>query len=399
MPTKTFAPHLHIVRSAMVCGGIAHGEHFVDALSRMKSKHQIGPDELSPVVRLDESSENMLTTFRSSHPVLRRVDRVAVLAAAAAHEAASPESHVVQNERVGISVGSSRGPTDSLEQAIHTFSSKGKVASQTSPITTFGNIATTIAQCLNIHGFSSAHSATCTSGLLSVLQGYAFLKAGLLDAFIAVGAEAPITPFTLAQMEALGIKAQNINLKYPCQPLSSNRDDSSGLMLGEGAAAFFLRTIRGSELPTNGNFIKGIGFGSEAIGSLTGISEEGRIFQESMHKALHAAGRPPIDLILPHAPGTKQGDMAEMRAIQEVFRGQPPSLYSPKWLIGHTFGASGSLALILALEILDGLPLPSMPYRCFAGSDSPLSCTPRNIMINSAGFGGIACSVIVGKAT
>jgi 3-oxoacyl-(acyl-carrier-protein) synthase len=106
-----------------------------------------------------------------------------------------------------------------------------------------------------------------------------------------------------------------------------------------------------------------------------------------------------IDLIILHAPGTVKGDAAEQNAIQTIYGTNTPLMWSNKWKIGHTLGASGAMSLECALHILEyqniekvsqlhGLPLASAEGRI----KKPI----RNILINAVGFGGNAVSIVVG---
>jgi 3-oxoacyl-(acyl-carrier-protein) synthase len=94
-----------------------------------------------------------------------------------------------------------------------------------------------------------------------------------------------------------------------------------------------------------------------------------------------------------HSPGTILGDASEMKAIDIVFNKKPPLLTSNKWKIGHTFGASGALSLEMALLMLQHDQFIQVPYIKQEKQNKPL----RKILINSAGFGGTAFSILVEK--
>ncbi len=59
-----------------------------------------------------------------------------------------------------------------------------------------------------------------------------------------------------------------------------------------------------------------------------------------------------IDAIVMHAPGTIKGDLSEINAIKAIFGEQLPALTTNKWKLGHTFGASGTLSMELAMLML-----------------------------------------------
>ena len=112
-----------------------------------------------------------------------------------------------------------------------------------------------------------------------------------------------------------------------------------------------------------------------------------------MQKAINNAHTPePIDLIIMHAPGTLNGEQAELQAIQKVFKSHIPALYSNKWLIGHTLGASGALSMDLAIRCVQSGKQPKLPYDNISKNrDKPI----QKVMINTIGFGGNASSAII----
>jgi 3-oxoacyl-(acyl-carrier-protein) synthase len=270
--------------------------------------------------------------------------------------------------------------------------------------------------------------------MLAIIMAISLLKSGAVTAAVAGGAEAPLTNFTIAQMTRLGIYSNYFNgdcsgnegENYPCRPLGSN--PSSTFCLGEGAGVVALQC---SATPQPGTpLILGWGTASEVAETATGITPSGSAFRRAIEAALNRyrsdypelEGR--ISLIIPHAPGTRRGDQAELVALQSCFGASLPPLVSGKWLTGHTFGASGLLAIDLAsrLSRLDfagwdkesksgrrgeGLKesLSYFPYPVLFEQEGYLNCiepcselcgTNFVTLINSNGFGGVACSLIIG---
>jgi 3-oxoacyl-(acyl-carrier-protein) synthase len=228
-------------------------------------------------------------------------------------------------------------------------------------------------------------------------NGFAWLKAGMAEKFLAGGTEAPLTPFTIAQMKALRIYSKASKpVPFPCRP--HNPEQLNTFVLGEGAAVFALEKLPFSllkkqiETPV---ILEGIGFGVEQIKSKTGISAEGLHFQKAIKNAIKSAGTSePVDLIIMHAPGTAAGDAAEMRALEQVFgTGKIPPITSNKFLMGHTLGASGALSLEYALYIFKNqhyLTFPDLPKATLK-----LRKPIKRILITAAGFGGNATAVLV----
>jgi len=97
-----------------------------------------------------------------------------------------------------------------------------------------------------------------------------------------------------------------------------------------------------------------------------------------------------IDAIVMHAPGTIQGDMSEYQAIQGVFGKNLPLLTTNKWLLGHTFGASGMLSIEMAILMLKHQKFIPSPFY-----DQKQKGPLKYIMVNAVGFGGNAVSILL----
>ena len=314
----------------------------------------------------------------------RGVDRTTLLALHAAREAVS-EAGWTEAADFSILVGCSRGPTLAWESAYTAFTEKGLPPLRTSPDTTLGSIGFALADYFGIAGLASSLSVTCSSGFHALVHGVALLQSGMAERVLVGGTEASLSEFTLRQMEVLRVYGNPpAGEAYACRPFAS---PASGMVIGEGAA--FLALERS---PTPGKpLITGLGFGREGGQGATGISREGRALQSTMRAATASSAVP--DLIVAHAPGTRRGDQAERAALAAVFPNTEPAITSLKWATGHTFGASGPLALVAALQMMDVRQPISLPYG------PPLNdIAPKTALVNATGFGGNAVSVAVQAA-
>ncbi|MCP9235125.1 beta-ketoacyl synthase N-terminal-like domain-containing protein [Lewinella sp. JB7] len=311
-----------------------------------------------------------------------RVDRTVALALHAAEEAVAQAGWHGQD--FAVLVGCSRGPTTAWEAAHQTYREGKVLPVRTSPTTTLGSIAFALADYFGVSSLSDGLSVTCSSGFHALVHGVALLRAGMADRVLVGGTEAPLTPFTLRQMEGLRIYASPTpGEEYACRPFAT---PATGMVVGEGAG--FLALERAPQTGSLG--ILGLGFSREQARSATGISREGTALQSSMRQATIGAATP--DLILAHAPGTLRGDEAERRAITSVFPETLPPVLSLKWATGHTFGASGPLALVMATEMVRRNAVIVLPY----GPATEVPSPPRRVLVNATGFGGNAVSVLIG---
>lgn len=310
-----------------------------------------------------------------------------VLYAIAASRIAVKQAGWNTAEGFGINMGSSRGATASFEKYHSEFIESGsqKANPLTSPSTTLGNIASWVACDQNISGPAISHSATCSTALQSIANAAAWLQAGFCTRFLAGGSEAPLTPFTIAQMKALKIYSA-LDQEYPCRSMDLKKEQNS-MILGEAAACFCLELNSEKAI----GFITGIGFGTEIISHGASLSENALCLQKSMQMALEGHDPGSIDALIMHSPGTILGDSSEMTAIETIFGKNKPLLTGNKWKIGHTFGASGAMSLEMALLMLKNDHFIQVPYLPLQKQSKSL----QKILINAAGFGGTAFSILI----
>lgn len=350
----------------------------------------------SPVAALQAAGSEMLEQLVQEKKAYRGLDR-SVLMAIYASRLAVADAGWSKEKNISINIGSSRGATGLFEHYISGFHENGIVPPNTSPVTTLGNISSWVGQDLNSSGPVISHSVTCSTGLQAIANGFAWLKSGMAEKFLAGASEAPLTPFTIAQMRSLGIYSEDKLTPYPCRPFNAEKRNT--FVLGEAAVIFALERLNADEFlreRTAPIILESVGFGFEDISTKTGISRQGNHFKKAIQNALDNANSSlPIDLIIMHAPGTLAGDRAELEAIRSVFGDTDiPVLSSSKWMTGHALGASGCLSLDYAINILQTQSYLQFPYSSsLVKGDKDKSF--KRILVSAAGFGGNATSVII----
>jgi 3-oxoacyl-[acyl-carrier-protein] synthase II len=336
--------------------------------------------------------EQEIGALRRSRKAYEALDRSTLLAIFAARLAAR-RAGWAPGEAMGVNIGSSRGATQVWENfhRLYERDPQAPLPPPVSPLTTLGNLASWVAQDLNGATWAMSHSMTCGGALHAMINALAWLESGRLRRFLAGGAEAPLTPFTLAQMMALRIYARQGDTAepFPCRAgdLAKRRHT---MMLGEGAACFCLERDPAQPLA----FIEGAGFAIEPIESPTSLSANGLCFERAMRMALADAGFPRIDAVATHMPGTLGGDRAEAEALRAIFGDTPPPGVNNKWILGHCLGASGALSMEMALLMLTHEQIVEVPYLA-PGARLPVPI--NRVMVNAAGFGGGALSLILSK--
>lgn len=341
-----------------------------------------------PVSSIKESARKKIADLKRENKSYKHLDKSVLLGILAARNLTQQLSniHEFSLDDTGVNLGSSRGATELFEEHYENFLNKGKVASHTSPTTTLGNLSSWVAQDIGTQGAVISHSITCSTALHGILNAAAWLQSGMAKQFIVGGTEAPLTAFTIAQLEALKLYSK-LNVDLACQSLNFNKTSNS-LVLGEAASVFALSTQADNAVAK----ISGLGYANEQIKHSIAISSDAKCFQKSMKMALKQANLNHVDTIIMHAPGTIKGDLAELKAIEKTFKTMP-FLTTNKWKIGHTYAASGAMSLELAILMLQHQECIQNPFYNNAKTPNSLN----HIMVNAVGFGGNAVSLIVSK--
>ena len=308
------------------------------------------------VGELTKEGKRKIAELQSSDSKYKNLDKSVLYALFASRNGISTAGWTA-GDNFGINIGSSRGATSLFEKYHAEFLKDGKSSTLASPTTTLGNISSWIAHDLQTQGPEISHSITCSTALHSLLNGVAWLRGGMAEKFLVGGSEAPLTPFTIAQIKALKIYAKE-DIEYPCRALDLNKRLNS-MVLGEGAAVACLeKGINKNTLAV----IEGIGYATEILEHNISISTDAVCFQRSMKMALGDVNPDEVDVIVMHAPGTIKGDSSEINAIEKIFCNKIPFCTTNKWKIGHTFGASGMLSLELAVLMLQHQKVIKVPY-------------------------------------
>ncbi|QLG45604.1 beta-ketoacyl synthase N-terminal-like domain-containing protein [Costertonia aggregata] len=351
------------------------------------------------VSELSKSVENKVGELKASDTKYKSLDN-SVLYAILVSRHAMGQAGWDDGNNIGINIGSSRGATSLFEKYHKIFLQDKNAPTLTSPTTTLGNISSWVAHDLQTSGPDISHSITCSTALHALLNGVAWLKGGMADKFLVGGSEAPLTPFTIAQMQALKVYAKfdesvtgqtgiAYGQRYPCLALDLNKSQNT-MVLGEGASVACLeKGVSKNALAV----IEGIGYATEPLEHNVSISTDAQCFQRSMKMALGTIDPAEIDVIVMHAPGTVKGDAAEYAAIKKVFCNKLPFLTTNKWKVGHTFGASGMLSVELAILMLQHQQPVKVPFLTYDHIPDKI----RKIVVNAVGFGGNAVSVLLSK--
>jgi len=341
----------------------------------------------SLVAQLPEAAKKEITILRNSNSKYKSLDDSVLYGIFSARNAIE-QAGWNASDNFGINVGSSRGATHLFETYFEAFLDKKKTETLSSPTTTLGNISSWIAHDLQTKGPEISHSITCSTALHAMLNGVAWLNSGMCNTFLVGGSEAPLTPFTIAQMKALKIYSNENKDSFPCKALDFNKTKNT-MILSEAAAMACLEIGKKENTLA---IIEEVGYGTEPLEHNASLSTNADCFQRSMAMALKHTNPDDVDIIVTHTPGTIKGDLAEYNAIKKVFCNKIPALTTNKMKIGHSLGTSGLLSIEMAILMLNHQIFIDIPYL---EQSHPKKIS--KIMINAVGFGGNAVSILLSK--
>jgi 3-oxoacyl-(acyl-carrier-protein) synthase len=345
-------------------------------------------DDVVNVAKLPQYIKDEIEVLRASDSKYKTLDNSVLYAIFVARNAVK-QAGWGEKDIFGINLGSSRGATALFESYHEEFLKTKKVSLLASPTTTLGNISSWVANDLKNQGPDISHSITCSTAFHAILNGIAWINAGFVDRFLVGASEAPITPFTIAQMNALKIYSRIMDSSYPCLALDLEKRENT-MVIGEAASVVCLENgFKENAIAV----IEGIGYATEILEHNISISTEADCFQKSMRMALEDVSLNDVDVIVMHAPGTIKGDLSEYNAIQKVFGSEIPLLTSNKWKVGHTFATSGMLSLELAILMLKKQEFIGVPYTEIKSKTLKIN----KILVNAVGFGGNAVSILITK--
>ncbi|CAM1334218.1 beta-ketoacyl-ACP synthase II [Tenacibaculum aestuariivivum] len=254
------------------------------------------------------------------------------------------------------------------------------------------------------NGFMGPNYTTvsaCASSANAMIDALNYIRLGYCDVIVTGGSEAAVTIAGVGGFNAMhALSTRNESPETASRPFDKQRD---GFVLGEGAGAIVLEEYeyakaRGAKIYAE---VIGGGMSSDAY-HMTAPHPEGIGVIAVMKNCLENAGLKPedVDHINTHGTSTPLGDVAELKAISEVFGDHAKSINinSTKSMTGHLLGAAGaieSIASILAME--HGIIPPTINHVNVDENINPdLNLTlnkpqKREIkvaMSNTFGFGG-----------
>jgi 3-oxoacyl-[acyl-carrier-protein] synthase II len=311
-------------------------------------------------------------------------------------------------ERVGVVIGSGIGGLPLIERMHSTILEKGP--DRVSPFFIPGLIVNLAAGQISIRtgarGPNSAPATACTTGLHAVGDAFRLIQHGYADAMITGGAEAVISPLAVAGFSVMkALSTRNDDPEHASRPWDKDRD---GFVMGEGAGIVVLEEYESARRRGAPMYAEILGYGMSGDAyHISAPHPDGRGAVSVMRNALADAGLAPesVDYVNAHGTSTPLGDLAEVKAIHQVFGAHARKLAvsSTKSSTGHLLGAAGGLECgILALAVKNQV-LPPTINLAEPGEGCDLDFVPNEArparleigIKNSFGFGGTNGSLVM----
>jgi 3-oxoacyl-[acyl-carrier-protein] synthase II len=341
----------------------------------------------------------------------RKLDRNVILAVAAAREAFADSGLEVDDpSRVGVVLGSAIGGLIGITEQHSALLERGpsRVAPWFIPSVLADTASGQIAIDLGVRGVNYAPVSACATGSHAVGEAAEIIKRGAADAIIAGGTEACIHPLILAGFCAMrGLAAEDEHPPRASRPFDATR---AGFVMGEGACCLLLEDLDRAQARGARIYAEVLGYGaSNDAHHLAQPDPESVGVTEMMHAALHRAEVDPtrVGYINAHGTSTPLGDLAETRAVKQVFGDHAYDLAvsSTKSMTGHCFGAAGAVeAMMCVLAVHHQLLPPTINYE-HPDPECDLDYVPNEArqaevdvaLSNAMGLGGHNGCVLIGR--
>jgi len=346
----------------------------------------------------------------------RKMDKFSQYAMVASDEAiadAKLDLDSIDKLRVGVIWGAGIGGLETFQIEILNFA-QGDGTPRFNPFFIPKMIADIAPANISIkYGFMGPNYTTvsaCASSTNAMFDALNYIRLGHCDIVVSGGSEAAVTIGGMGGFNAMhALSTRNETPETASRPFDATRD---GFVLGEGAGALILEEYehakaRGAKIYAE---LVGGGLSSDAY-HMTAPHPEGIGVRVVMQNCLENAGLKPedVDAINTHGTSTPLGDVAELKAISEVFGNHAKSINinSTKSMTGHLLGAAGAIEAISSiLSIKHGIIPPTINHTTVDENIDPeLNLTlnkaqKRDVkvaMSNTFGFGGHNACVIFRK--
>ncbi len=311
-------------------------------------------------------------------------------------------------ERTGVLIGSGIGGIQTFEDQCKAFLDQGprRVSPFFVPMFIPDMASGLVSIRLGAKGPNYCTVSACASSAHAVGESFRLIELGKADAMVTGGAEAPITGLAVAgfgNMKALS--ARNDEPEKASRPFDRGRD---GFVLGEGAGVIILESLDHAHGRGANILAEVVGYGMSADAHhMTQPAPGGEGAMRAMHECLDDRGidMTEVGYINAHGTSTPLGDIAEVKAVKEVFGEHARNLVvgSTKCMTGHLLGAAAGVEFGVCVKVLQTGTIPPTINQDDPDPECDLDCAANTkverdvdvALSNSFGFGGHNVSLAV----
>jgi 3-oxoacyl-[acyl-carrier-protein] synthase II len=309
---------------------------------------------------------------------------------------------------VGVIISSGIGGMEEIEKSHTALMERGvkRISPFTVPMMIADMAAGIVAIQTRAGGPNYAIVSACASSGHGIGEAAEIIKRGDAKAMLAGGAEATITPLTMgAFCQIKAVSERNDEPERACRPFDLDRD---GFVMGEGAVIFVLEEMEHARQRGARVLAEIAGYGASAdMHHFVAPHPQGHGAIRAMRKAIAKAGVEPqeVGYINAHGTSTKLGDIAETRAIKEVFgeHAYKLAVSSTKSVHAHLLGAAGAMEAAATVMAIDRGMLPPTINLDTPDPECDLDYVPNKArkakvdvaLSNSFGFGGHNATLVI----
>jgi 3-oxoacyl-[acyl-carrier-protein] synthase II len=321
-------------------------------------------------VRVAAEVKDFDPTNVASPKEVRKLERNVLLALSAGREALDDARlDDFDPARVGIVYGTAIGGVIGILEQEEILRDRGpaRVSPNFLPNVLVDSASGQLAISLGIKGLNYAVVSACATGSHAIGEAAEIIKRGDADAVLAGGGEACMHPLILAGFTAMrGLAVEDEHPPHASRPFDATR---AGFVMGEGACVLVLEDLDAAQARGARVYAEVLGYGgSNDAHHMAQPEPEATGVAEMMRSALRRANVEPqrVGYINAHGTSTPLGDLAETKAIKQVFGDHAYELAvsSTKSVMGHTFGAAGAIeGMMCVLAIHEGTLPPTINYK------------------------------------
>jgi beta-ketoacyl ACP synthase len=268
----------------------------------------------------------------------------------------------IDTSRLMVSIGTGLGTTEEAVAAYAGFVEKGLRA--VSPLAVQMLMPNAPAAAVGLERKAKAGVITpltgASSGATALGEAWRHIALGEADVAICGGVDGFLTAAPIAAFHQLDLlSTANDDPEGAARPFDRDRN---GLVFSEGGALLLLESeqhARARNAPILARLL-GAGMTSDSY-DVVGLDPSGESAATAISRAIELAGLQSgdLDLVIADAAGTAKGDLAEAAALRLALGNARPAVYAPKAALGHSWGSSGAVDAVLAVQALRDQTVPA----------------------------------------